>query len=103
VIQLPSGQIASSAADQLEAAGIMTSVCSLDASRGDAGLRLGVQEITRTGATPAVVDDVADLIADVLIRRRSAEYVTPKVRRLVADRLAARPFDLNLEESSRHA
>jgi glycine hydroxymethyltransferase len=103
VIQPPPGQIASSAADQLEAAGIMTSVCSLDASRGDAGLRLGVQEITRTGATPAVVDDVADLIADVLIRRRSAEYVTPKVRRLVADRLAARPFDLKLEESSRHA
>ena len=78
-------------------------MCSLDASLGGAGLRLGVQEITRAGATPAVVDEVADLIAEALIRRRAAESVTLKVRRLVTDRLAARPFDLTLEESSRHA
>src|SRR2546430_2135577 len=103
VIQPPSGQNAATAADQLEAAGIITSVCSLDASLGGAGLRLGVQEITRAGATPAVVDEVADLIAEALIRRRAAESVTLKVRRLVTDRLAARPFDLTLEESSRHA
>jgi len=49
-----------------------------------------------------VIDDVADLIAEVLIRRRSAEGITPKVRRLVAERLAERPFELRLEERSSH-
>ena len=94
--------VAALAADQLEAAGIITTVCALDASLGGAGLRLGVQEITRMGATPPVIDDVADLIAEVLIRRRSPEGITPKVRRLVAERLAERPFELRLEERSSH-
>jgi len=102
VIRPPSGQDAALAADQLEAAGIITTVCALDASLGGAGLRLGVQEITRMGATPPVIDDVADLIAEVLIRRRPPEGITPKVRRLVAERLAARPFELRLEERSSH-
>ena len=102
VIRPPSGQDAALAADQLEAAGIITTVCALDASLGGAGLRLGVQEITRMGATPPVIDDVADLIAEVLIRRRPPEGITPKVRRLVAERLAERPFELRLEERSSH-
>ena len=67
------------------------------------GLQDAAVELPDDDADDVGVDEVADLIAEVLIRRRSAESVTLRVRRLVADRLAARPFDLTLEESSRHA
>jgi len=103
VIKPPAGEDAQTAADRLEAAGIITTVCALDSSLGGAGLRLGVQEVTRAGATPSVMGDVAGLMADVLVHRRSGDTVALEVSEFVSAGLVARPFDLQLDEDPTHA
>ena len=69
---------------RLEAAGIITSATRLPAALGDAGIRLGLQEITRRGARPDDMPEIADLIADVVARRRPPEAVRSRIRELAA-------------------
>lgn len=70
--------------ERLEAAGIITTATRLPAALGDAGIRLGLQELTRRGATPDDMPDVAELIADVVAGRRSPEVVRNRTRELAA-------------------
>lgn len=67
---------------RLEKAGIIASTIRLPESYGGAGLRLGTNEVTRRGATETHMREVARLVADVLIARRSVEEVNKEVRAL---------------------
>lgn len=69
---------------KLEEAGIVVSAVKLPSELGGAGLRLGAAEITRMGAIEKDMDDIAELIADVLLARR----LSAKVRDCVADLVA---------------
>ena len=53
-------------ADQLEACHIITGATSIPAELGTHGLRIGVQEVTRYGMTPADTPEIADCIVDAL-------------------------------------
>ena len=70
--------------ERLEAAGIVTTATRLPAALGDAGIRLGLQEVTRRGATPDDMPEVANLITDVVARRRTPEAVRDRTRELAA-------------------
>lgn len=67
---------------RLEAAGIITTASRLPAALGDDGIRLGLQELTRRGATPDDMPAVAELIADTVTRRRAPEAVRERAREL---------------------
>jgi glycine hydroxymethyltransferase len=70
--------------ERLEAAGIITTATRLPAALGEAGIRLGLQEVTRRGATPDDMPEVAVLVADVVARRRTPETVRDRTRELAA-------------------
>ena len=53
-------------ADQLEACGIIAGAASVPDELGGHGLRMGVQELTRTGMTPEDADEIAACIAAAL-------------------------------------
>jgi glycine hydroxymethyltransferase len=67
---------------RLEAAGIITTATRLPPTLGDAGIRLGLQELTRRGATPDDMPAIAELITDVVASRRDPEAVSPNTRDL---------------------
>ncbi len=68
-------------ANQLEACHIIAGAVPLSGEVGTAGLRLGVQEITRYGMTPADAPEIASCIVDALTGK-SPETVKPEVARL---------------------
>jgi glycine hydroxymethyltransferase len=70
--------------ERLEAAGIITTATRLPAALGEAGIRLGLQEVTRRGATPDDMPEVAALVADVVARRRTPGAVRDRTRELAA-------------------
>jgi len=53
-------------ANQLEACGLIAGATTVPDELGGHGLRLGVQELTRTGMDPEDADEIADAIADAL-------------------------------------
>lgn len=59
----------------LEEAGIIVSPVTLPDTLGGAGLRLGAQEITRRGAAEEDMPHIAELIADVIARRKQPKAV----------------------------
>jgi glycine hydroxymethyltransferase len=69
---------------RLEAAGVVTTATRLPPSLGGAGIRLGLQELTRRGATPDDMPDVAGAIADAVLGRRPVEMVRSRTRDLAA-------------------
>lgn len=68
--------------EKLEEAQIIVTTTRLPQSMGGVGLRFGVNEITRRGATEADMPRIAGLIADVLFARRSLEAVRADVHEL---------------------
>jgi len=71
-------------ARRLEEAGIILTHATLPDEHGREGLRLGTQEVTRTGATGATMAEVARLIADVVLARRESAAVVADVAALAA-------------------
>lgn len=69
---------------RLEAAGIITTATRLPPALGDEGIRLGLAELTRRGARPDDMPQIAALIADVATRRRTPEAVMARTRELAA-------------------
>jgi glycine hydroxymethyltransferase len=67
----------------LESAGIVTTATRLPPPLGDAGIRLGLQELTRRGATPDDMPEVAQAIADVVHGRRPVADVRRRTLELV--------------------
>ena len=73
-------------ASQLEACHIIAGALGLPPAVGTSGLRLGVQEVTRWGMTPADAPEIADCIVAALTGE-SPDIVKPQVARV------ARRFD----------
>lgn len=71
----------SALAAQLEACHIITGAAGLPPEVGTSGLRIGVQEITRWGMTPADAPEIADCIVAAL-SGQAPEVVKPEVARL---------------------
>jgi hypothetical protein len=69
---------------RLESAGIITTATRLPSTLGEAGIRLGLQEVTRRGATPEDMPAIADAIVDVLTGRQTLETVRGRTRELAA-------------------
>ncbi len=100
VVLPPLGEDAGIAANRLESAGIIVTVCALDHTLGGAGLRLGLQEVTRAGATSQIMDELAGLIAEALTLVPPAGTLARKVHDFVSTYLRVRPFDLSLPEDA---
>lgn len=66
--------------ERLEQAGIVTTATRLPSALGDAGIRLGLQELTRRGAVPDEMPAIAEFIADVIAERRTPDAVRPRTR-----------------------
>ncbi len=64
----------------MEEAGIIVSNIRLPESLGGEGLRLGTNETTRRGADEATMGEIAQLVADLLLSRRSVRKVRSDVR-----------------------
>jgi len=62
-------------AARLEEAGIITTSALLPESLGTEGIRMGVQEMTRLGATTSTMGQVAHLFADAVASRRPSEAI----------------------------
>ena len=71
----------SAVAAQLEACHIIAGAAALSAGVGTAGVRIGVQEITRWGMTPADAPEIADCLVAAL-SGQAPEVVKPDVARL---------------------
>jgi glycine hydroxymethyltransferase len=65
---------------RLEQAGIVTTATRLPPALGDAGIRLGLQELTRRGAVPEEMPEIAELIADVVAERRTPDAARARTR-----------------------
>ena len=76
----------SALATHLEACHIITGAAGLAPEVGTSGLRIGVQEVTRWGMTPADASDIADCIVSAL-SGGSPEVLKPEVAKI------ARRFD----------
>ncbi len=72
---------------KLEEANIITTAIRLPDSLGGAGLRLGTNELTRRGANEVHMIRIAQLIADVLLNRRSLSNIKKDVRDMVETEL----------------
>jgi glycine hydroxymethyltransferase len=70
-------------AAKLEGANIICTSLGLPESLGSHGIRLGVQELSHHGATPSDMQQVARLIADVLLDRRATAEIAKDVYLLV--------------------
>jgi glycine hydroxymethyltransferase len=68
--------------ERLESAGIITTATRLPPALGDAGVRLGLQELTRRGASPDDMPEVAEVIADVILGRRAIDQVLRRTREI---------------------
>ena len=71
---------AEEAADRLERANIIVTSAHLPEVLGRQGVRIGVQEITRLGATEKDMEPLAGLIADVIKGVRSPQDSLPLAR-----------------------
>ena len=71
-------------ARRLEEAGIIVTHALLPDEHGRHGLRLGSQEVTRTGATAGTMGTAAGLIADVVLGRREPAAVAADAAALAA-------------------
>lgn len=71
----------------LERAGIIVTAALLPANLGRAGLRLGVQEITRLGAAEDDMASLAELLVAGITRRASPEELAPRVAAWSRERL----------------
>jgi len=60
---------------RLEHAGIITTSALLPAPHGTEGIRMGVQEMTRLGASTSTMAEVAHLFADAVVARRPTEAI----------------------------
>ena len=67
----------------LEAAGIITTHALLPDTQGTEGIRIGVQEMTRRGATTQTMADVARLFVDAVRRERPGEVIAAEAAELV--------------------
>jgi glycine hydroxymethyltransferase len=67
-------------AARLESANIMTTDTSLPAELGGEGIRLGTQEVTRSGADGQAMKLIADLIVDVILGTRPVAEVRADAR-----------------------
>jgi glycine/serine hydroxymethyltransferase len=63
---------------------IIANTIQLPASLGGKGVRLGVSELTRRGADTSVMNDIATIVADVLLQRRDTAGVMAQVHDLAA-------------------
>ena len=70
-------------AERLEASNIIVNAVVLPAAQGGAGLRLGVQELTRRGADRDFVDAVANLVAGVIKKEIEPEAARARAGALV--------------------
>ena len=70
--------------ERLEQAGIVTTATRLPTALGDAGIRLGLAELTRRGAVPDEMPSIAGLIADVVAERRTPDAVRARTRDMAA-------------------
>ena len=84
LLQVAAFGAAGAIGERLEQAGIVTSATRLPPELGEAGIRLGLQEITRRGARPEEMPPIAELIADVVADRRGVEEVRARTRELAA-------------------
>ncbi|GLL02138.1 hypothetical protein [Dactylosporangium matsuzakiense] len=64
-------------------AGIIVNAIEIPYLPAGAGLRLGVQEVTRLGLNINEMDEIAEMFADVLIRRRDSTVVRSRVGALL--------------------
>jgi glycine hydroxymethyltransferase len=73
---------ATQVASRLEEANIIVTAAHLPEALGREGVRLGVQEITRLGATPEHMAPIAEWIAAVISGAQSPDKARPHVREL---------------------
>lgn len=78
---------------RLEEADIIVTAVRLPEELGGEGLRVGVAEITRRGAKEALMADVAEVLSDVLLGRRSPEGTRSRVH-TIAGHLSDYHFSL---------
>ena len=71
-------------AQQLEAAGIITTSTLLPSAQGVEGIRIGVQELTHRGAGIGEMTDVARLVADAVARRRAPSAIAKDAAAIAA-------------------
>ena len=79
----------------LEEANIIAGECKLPASLGTEGLRMGSQEMTRCGLTPATAPEIAELIVRALRKEVSKDQIRLQVKKL-RQSLTRDAFDLSL-------
>lgn len=82
LLQVASFGSAREVGERLEAAGIVTTATRLPSALGDAGIRLGLAEMTRRGAGPDDMPAIAELIADGIARRRAPEALRGLTREM---------------------
>ena len=83
----------SALANHLEACHIITGAAGLSPEVGTSGLRIGVQEVTRWGMTPADASDIAECIVAAL-SGGTPEELKPKVAK-VSSRFDAIQFTVD--------
>ena len=71
-------------AARLEDAGIITTHALLPDVQGVEGIRIGVQEMTRLGATPETMDEIARLFTAAAARSQPADAISSEAAELVA-------------------
>jgi glycine hydroxymethyltransferase len=71
-------------AERLEASNIITNASVLPQEHGGEGLRFGVQELTRRGADPSTMDQVAELVAGVIRGELDSPSAYPRAMALAA-------------------
>ena len=73
---------AATVASRLEAANIITTAATLPADLGREGIRIGVQEVTRLGASEEDMAPIGALVADVITGARTPAEALPVAREL---------------------
>ena len=71
-------------AKRLESADIITTACALPKEQGAQGIRLGVQELTRRGASERDMREAARLIAATLLEKQPVSEIAGDVHSLAA-------------------
>jgi glycine hydroxymethyltransferase len=77
---------------ELDRHDIIANTIQLPASLGGKGVRLGVSELTRRGADTSVMNDIATIVADVLLQRRDTAGVMAQVHDMAARIRKTDPF-----------
>jgi glycine hydroxymethyltransferase len=71
---------------------IIANTIQLPASLGGKGVRLGVSELTRRGAGVSVMNEIAKIVADVLLNRRNTAEIMTHVHELATRIRKTDPF-----------